>query len=222
MRTSSLVLLLAFAASCAAVPNPDRRAWSSEAPALPELSEPAAPRAQDPAPPPTEVTHMEVQRAKPQASRIWVLLGGRQLDDDFAPADDQGVLGLEYSYEGSSSIVGFEVGLMGSYKEETFANVGVGELYGGLRKTFRRGARFQPYVGGGISLANVRTDPLFGNDEDDSTVGGYGHGGFAVLLGKSFHLGLDIRALFGTDVTLAGTDTNVNYTQAALVLGWLL
>ena len=223
MRTPGLVLLLVASASCAAVPNPDRRAWSGETPPVPELRESAAPQEAPAQPPPPQVTRMEIHRSKPQASRIWVYLGGRKLDDDYySPVEDQGVIGLEYSYEGSNSVIGWELGLMGSYDDDLLVNVGVGELYGGVRKTFRRGARFQPYLGAGLSLATVRVEPLIGGDEQESAVGGYAHGGLAIMLGRSFHLGLDARTLFGTDVTIAGTDTNADYTQLALVLGWLL
>jgi len=225
MSTSHLAAFLLFLTSCAALPNPDGRHWADADPSVPELSlhepvfQPAVAAIQEAVPEPAPA------RA-PQASRIWIYLGGRQLDeDDYSPLEDQGTLGLEYSFEGRNSLIGFEAGFMGSADEANASGTSVvastAEFYGGVRKTFRRHARLQPYLGGGLSLIASRIDGLLA-DDSDTAFGGYVHGGATVRLGKSFHLGLDLRTLFGTSMTLLGNSTDADYSQVAIVLGWLL
>jgi len=218
------VVLLALTA-CSALPNPDKRGWADGTRLLPELPSPGA----EPQPAPEAAEALAApspspllpQAASPRSSKIWLYLGGRSLSSDYEPVEDHGVIGVEYSYEPVGSLVGFEAGFMGSYGEEIVFSSSTAEFYAGVKKTFRRENKFQPYVGAGLSAINVRVEALSA-DADDTGFGGYAHGGGTWLLGKSLHLGVDLRGLFGTDLTIAGFDTDADYFQVALVLGWLL
>jgi hypothetical protein len=164
--------------------------------------------------------------SQPAASpehQFTVYLGQRSLDeDDWSPVEDQGALQLEYASESPDAAVGWEVGLGGSSDDDTFGGFDVtgstAELYGGVRKTFGSGT-VRPYVGGGLSFINAEVE-VGSASEDDSSVAMYLHGGVQFLLGDSFALGLDLRALLGSDITIAGVDGDADYGQAALTLGW--
>lgn len=160
-------------------------------------------------------------------SQFKVYLGQRSLDEnDWAPIEDQAALQFEYSQESPDAAVGWEVGLGGSADSATIdvgfgpqdATLSTGELYGGVRKTFGSG-NVRPYVGGGLSFINLDVE-LDSASEDDNSLGMYLHGGVEFILGQSFALGLDLRALFGSDITIAGFSTDADYAQAALTLGW--
>ena len=159
-------------------------------------------------------------------NRISLYLGQRNLDeDDWAPVDEQATFGLEFSQERLGSAIGWEVGLMGSADDDDVAGLDVevttGELYGGVRKTFGDGV-VHPYVGGGLALINLKADVSGVGDDDDGSAAGYAHGGVAFAVSESFFLGLDLRLLFGSDVTIAGFDSDADYGQLALLLGWSL
>lgn len=156
-------------------------------------------------------------------NHISFYLGQRNLDeDDWSPVDEQVTLGVEFSQQKPGDMVGWEVGLMGSNDKDHIAGtdveVSTGEVYGGLRKTFGTGS-FRPYIGGGLSFIHLDADVTGIGDDDDSSAAGYVHGGVAFALSESFFLGLDLRVLFGSDLEIAGFDTDADYGQLALVLG---
>jgi Outer membrane protein beta-barrel domain len=166
----------------------------------------------------------------PTASRdhqIKVYLGQRSLDeDDWSPVEDQAALQLEYSHESPDDAVGWEVGIGGSADDDTIdvgfgpqdVTLATGEFYGGVRKSFGAG-NVRPYIGGGLSFINLDVE-VDSASEDDSSLGLYLHGGVEFLLGQSFALGVDLRTLFGSEITIAGFDTDADYAQLALTLGW--
>jgi len=226
MTTRAWPASLIFAlAACAAPPGPDARAWEEGLVPVPEL--PAAFSDPQPAAAATDPRPQEAAASASspaRSNRIWVYLGQRSLDeDDWAPLEDQPMFGVEFSSERPGSILGWEVGLMGSYTSDDVFGVSLdattGEIYGGVRKTFLQ-STVRPYVGAGLSAINARLEGG-GVSDDDTSLGIYGHGGAIVMLGQSFHLGLDLRGLFGTDVELFGVSGDADYVQLALVLGWL-
>lgn len=156
--------------------------------------------------------------------KIALYLGGRKLDkDQWDPTEEQGVFGVEFSEEPRSERIGFELGLMASRDEATLFGTGVtgsaSELYGGIRKTFGQ-ETVHPYLGAGLAFIQGKIEVDGAGSDDDNSLAGYAHAGVDVDLGNSFVLGLDVRALFGSDITLAGVDGDVDYTQVALRLGW--
>ncbi|MFN0009116.1 MAG: outer membrane beta-barrel protein [Planctomycetota bacterium] len=156
-------------------------------------------------------------------NRLGIYLGQRQLDEDeWSPLDEQPMFGLEYSRETQGDTVGFEVGIMGSADEDTVAGsdveVSTGEFYGGIRKTFGEEV-FRPYVGAGLSLVNLEVDTSGLGDDDDASAAFYAHGGLAILASEALLIGLDLRFLIGSDIEIAGVDTDADYVQLALFLG---
>lgn len=157
-------------------------------------------------------------------NRIAIYLGQRNLDeDDYAPVDEQATFGVEFARETPGSLVGWEVGIMGSSDDSTVAGFDVtgttAEFYGGVRKTFGSG-RVRPYVGGGLSVINSEVEVSGVGKDDDDSLAGYAHVGVSVDVTAAFFLGLDLRALFGSDMSIAGVSTDADYAQLALVLGW--
>ena len=158
-------------------------------------------------------------------NRISIYLGQRNLDeDDWEPVEEQATFGLEFSRETAGSPVGFEIGLMGSADEADFGGADVegttGELYGGLRKTFG-GDVVRPYVGGGIAFITAEAEISGVGSDDDSSPAGYLHGGIDFDVTDSFFLGIDLRFLFASDIEIAGFETDADYVQFALVLGFV-
>ncbi len=166
-------------------------------------------------------------------SSLNVLLGRRQLDeDDWAPIDEPGVLGLEYANERAGSAVGFEIGFSLAAAEEDEFVSGIGnveftnsffEIYGGMRKTFFVDAGVRPYIGAGLAVISAALEAESGGasvDDDETTFGGYAHGGVEFRITDNFRLGLDLRAVFGTDLELFDVSGDADYTQLALVAGF--
>lgn len=150
-------------------------------------------------------------------------IGQNSLDEgDYEPVEDQLALGVGLSQEPPGSIVGWELGLIGSYDEDDVPGFGdiessTWEFYGGVRKTLVPGEQVRPYVGGGVSLVGVRYEAL-GIHDDDASLAGYAHAGVEVAVSPGFALGLDLRGLFGSDIDLFGVDTDADSTQLAFFL----
>ena len=156
--------------------------------------------------------------------RFTVLLGQRSLEeDDFAPVEDQPMLGFEFSDGGTDDgLVGFEIGITGSSDSDE-VNLGggpqdvdgsVGELYAGVRKEFP-GSAINPFVG--LGLAATRAEVEFGgNSEDDTTYGVYLHGGLIFPLSDAFSIVADLRARFGEDYKIAGVDGEGDFFAVAV------
>jgi hypothetical protein len=170
-----------------------------------------------PTSPPQEMSGVE------RANRVSLYLGQRNLDNDWDPVDDQGTVGLEYSHETPGGPIGFEFGVMGSQSKEHEGGFDIkgttGEIYGGVRKSFGSDV-IRGYVGAGVSYINAKIDVESVGDDDDSSLAGYVHGGVTADLSTSLYLGLDLRFLFASDLTIVGESTDADYGQLALVLGF--
>ena len=159
------------------------------------------------------------------------VLGGRKLvDDNFwnspigGDLSSQDLFGVTVDFGRDSWPVRLETGVQGSQKVVTpFGTDFTGsitELFFGVNKTWSpAGARMHPYVGGGMASVTAKIEGG-GSVTDDTSSALYIHGGAFWCVGHRFNLGVDVRALGGTRVTIAGLDTNANYRQAGLVLGW--
>ncbi len=158
------------------------------------------------------------------ANRIAIYIGQRSLDeDDYEPVEDQVTIGFEFAHEHPDSVVGWEVGLMGSADEGEFGAFDVeaatGEIYGGARKSCGSGT-VRPYIGGGLSFIRSAFEVEGFDDVDDASLALYAHGGVRFDISPAFSLGLDLRGLFGSDLELAGVDTDADYGQFALFAGF--
>ena len=184
---------------------------------------------------PPAATASEQEDAAPSSSvtDVFVLLGARRLDDSTAwdMLDEPVVFGVEFANRRRGSWFGFEGGFQAAYDDTNVLGVDVSDLflefYLGGRITGDLGAdgRFHPYLGLGGTLIYAEVTGEAGGlsvSDDDTSLGLYGHAGVYVRLGQVFQLGLDARAVTGTDVSLFGIASDADYTQLALLLGWTL
>ncbi len=160
------------------------------------------------------------------ANRLALYLGMRGLDEeDYEPVENQFTMGLEFVHEPVGSAIGWEIGLLGSRDEGEQSGFDVegrtGELYGGIRKSFPT-ENVRPYVGAGLAYIDSEFEVSGVGSDDDASIAGYLHGGVQFDLSESFFLGIDVRYLLGSDLEIVGVDTDADYQQYALVLGFSL
>ncbi len=162
------------------------------------------------------------------------LVGARSLDeDDFEPVDDQFVLGATIAHEPAGWPIGIEFSVQRSDDSDTidlppFGSVGTDaellELALGLRGSTPLGdSPFSVFAGAGVSLIEGDVTASFAGlqgSEDDSTTGFYFHTGAVWNSGENVHLGVDLRALLGAELDLAGIDVDADYTQIAFIFGF--
>ncbi len=169
------------------------------------------------------VTFAPSARAEGNANFV---LGERWMSNssDWEPFDDQTLAGVTVDFGVANWPIHLEAGVQGSTKTVSteFGDVtgSVSELYFGVNKTWNLGGgQPHPFVGGGISSATAKLE--FGDvSVDDTSAGFYVHGGVFWRLGPRFNIGLDLRVLSGTSMSIQGLEFDSNSTQAGLVLGW--
>ena len=129
-------------------------------------------------------------------------------------------LGIEFGAEASFGRE-FDIRLLG--QDFDLAST-VTELYVGPRLTIDSGERggFVPYVAGGITWLDGELEAIQGSvvvSDSDDTVAGYVHGGFYYLFDSNMRVGVDARAVFGSDLSLFGADVDADYGQVAITIG---
>lgn len=163
-----------------------------------------------------------------------LLVGKRFYDKTtFEPIDTQTTVGLEFDTYKLTNGLGFEIGGFWSWDEEGVQLESLGpaqvdsenyELYLGVRKTFLfRDEPFYPYIGGGLTGMHTKLglDTIDGLVEDSDTTGGiYVHAGVYWNFIGNANIGLDLRRVFATSVDLFDVDTDIDYTQAMVILGF--
>lgn len=166
-----------------------------------------------------------------QRGNFNVVLGGRQFDDTdmWEPVDTQFVLGANFDFAIERWVVNWIFSLYTSDHDSTVDLSGVPisvelstlELATGVVKYWGKTTR--PYIGGGFSFINADlTGGALGltASDDDTSVAGYINGGIYWRIGRLFNVGIDGRVLAGSDLQIFNTNTNANYYQAGLILGW--
>jgi len=157
------------------------------------------------------------------------VLGARGLDEDFwSPDEDQGVLGVTVDFGRRGWPIHLAAGTAASGAEEHVSgggkfSVGIGELSFGVLKVWEpQGWTLRPYVGGGLAIVSASAELKDGSrvEDDDTSAGVYAQGGVFWRIGPKFNIGLDLRVMGGTDITLFGASGDADYGQAGLVLGW--
>lgn len=155
---------------------------------------------------------------------------GRRWVDDFEPADNHLVMGLEVDAYDEFSFVGVEAGFQFSDDSDTRdggsgtvrSELDVYELYAGLRKTFvAADGRLHPYVSGGLSYLNAKIAASPGSDldfDDDDSFGIYLRAGVYYRPTGNLRIGLDFRKLFGTHLSGTG-GKDLDYDQITLGVG---
>lgn len=153
-------------------------------------------------------------------SHLSLLAGLRSYDNtDLDKVDKQATAGLEgVAYLGDSGIA-IETGWLHADDESTDSTglqpqgLETHELYGGARYTFLKDKLIEPYVGGGVTWLDTTVDLVGGGTADDNAFAGYLHAGVAVNL-AAFRVGIDLRGVWGSDLSFPGGDADVDYYQA--------
>lgn len=156
-------------------------------------------------------------------------LGQRNMSDDTAwkPVDEQFTLGMQFDTYRPDDWFGIEAGFMYAKDESNGALGQTTEIFLGARKTFTIGeTTWHPYLGIGASFiwstfaidAAPAAPGLLLGDSDES-FGFYAHGGVFYTLGRT-NIGVDLRTLQGTDISLAGVSSDGDYVQFGLTVGY--
>jgi hypothetical protein len=166
------------------------------------------------------------------------VLGARALGGDpWEEVENQAVFGVTVDFGPASWPVSLAAGYYLSTAEEEGIDVAgftsgdyrgtVAEFSFGVRKTWKLGEGARVYVEGGGSsvLADVQLEGSSADIEDnDTSVGVYGQGGIFWRIGSAFNIGVDVRALAGTDVELTDFaefgEGDADYVQIGMILGW--
>ncbi len=189
----------------------------SSEPAPPALNPAAEPIALHFAPAPQGMTQQ-------RAVNLNVIIGQRTLEDDlWEPNDEQFTVGLEMDTYRRDQFIGLDAGFHYG-DDDTGGGFGqTTEVFLGARKTFSLGQTdIHPYLAVGASYiwaTNGVSQPPNIVAEQDSSLGLYGRGGVYWTLGDMLNVGVDVRALVGTDIEAFGADT-ADYVQIAALIGW--
>jgi hypothetical protein len=188
------------------------------------------------------------RRRSPSASSYKTLrnanliLGSRALDEDkWGPIEDHTIYGISIDARRAtwpvSVVLGFSTSsedgneslVVDDIRIEGWAESTIWEASIGVAKIWDTSGQMRPFVGGGISA--VRTDleavlespDIDGSariDEDDTSLGLYVEGGIVWQFKADFNLGFSGRILIGTELELVDEETDVDYGQFAVILGW--
>ncbi len=164
---------------------------------------------------------------------VQFITGPRFLDDGWSPVDEQPALAVHFDVGGGAPIH-LDVGLnVSAGREDNVFNPASGDdedltvvvidATVGLLWYPARGSDVQPFLGGG--LAHVRTGLEFDDgfddfDDDDSSLGYYLRGGVFWRIGERFNLGVDLRAIRGTDNRLLAFDQDADSEQIGVLFGF--
>lgn len=153
-------------------------------------------------------------------------LGLRSLEDDVwddLDIQDQVAGGGTVDFGEQGWPVHFAIGVHGSIgDEDTFGpdvTGTIGELSFGVAKVWTPEGNVRPFISGGFSFVSANLE--IGNaEDDDDSAGLWIEGGVYWRLTSHFNLGLYGRVLEGTDITLFGGDTDVDYFEVGPMIGW--
>lgn len=174
--------------------------------------------------PPAAAPFHEDESDSNTVTNFTVLVGQRSLDeDDWEPVEDQVVFGVEVDTYDRDESFGWEVGIQYSDDDGSVLGSDISgsttEFYFGVRSTFAKSGRLHPYIGLGIASLRAETEISGGSDDKDDAIGAYAHAGVYWNVGQNLNLGVDVRTLQLTDVSLNGVDADSNYVQGAVTFG---
>ncbi|QDV07330.1 hypothetical protein Poly30_28540 [Planctomycetes bacterium Poly30] len=156
-------------------------------------------------------------------SKTTVLVGQRQLEEsEWAPVEDQFLLGAEYSSISTQANFGPEFGFNGSYASEDLGGLTLDatllEAYlGGRIQSTTGNAR--PFFGAGgvLTYGEIELSNGFSSaSADDTVLGFYLHGGLSVRASESLEIVFDVRKRFGSDAEIEGVEIDVDYLTFAI------
>lgn len=174
--------------------------------------------------------------AAPPERRIDVLLGARSFDeDDWAPVEDQGVLGVAYAQQFEGMPLMWDAGLDVSYADDSAVIPGplvvdveatFVQAHAGLIAYWEFGeAAIRPYAGAALALLSADAKVSSGGasaSESDTTIAPLFRIGAQVRAGESLSLAVEWRSLIGAEFDIAGVDVDGDYGQLAVLLGFSL
>lgn len=158
-------------------------------------------------------------------AHISVLGGVRSYDNtDFDKVDKQAAYGVEgVAYLGDGGL-GIEAGWQHADDESTDTTglqpqgLETDEFYGGLRYTFLKDSLIEPYIAGGATWLDTSVDLVGGGTADADAWAAYAHAGVAFNL-SALRLGVDVRGVWGSDLSFPGADSDADYYQAMAFAG---
>jgi opacity protein-like surface antigen len=163
----------------------------------------------------------QLNAAKKQ-NRVSIYAGKRQLDhSEWSPIDEPLAYGFDYAHVPNA--IGFEVGAQFSRDTEEEGGVDVEGNVTEVSAGFRVQAGddvIRPYGGAGLAYLSAKTDSDAFASDDDQSLAGYAHFGITADLGPAFFVGVDARILFGSSLELFDENTDADYAQLAVVMGF--
>ncbi|MFT4647213.1 MAG: hypothetical protein ACI9X4_000423 [Glaciecola sp.] len=153
-----------------------------------------------------------------------ITIGAGQLRDDvyWQGLDEPWFFGMDYASSPQAGGLGAEVGFQ-LWGDSTILDeeLSAAELFAGLRYTANAGRRGpHPYLGVGGTLIGAKLERP-GYDENEGSIGLYGHAGLTMPMGNHMEIGLDFRMVRGTEADFpGGSKSDFDYNRLALVLGW--
>lgn len=159
----------------------------------------------------------------PFTGNVSVMLGNKQLESaDWAPWDDHGEAAILFDLSRHTWPLSIAVDLRLTVSDTaSLAFAITREANVGVRKVFRGGRVFRPYVGGGLSVVDAA---LIDDATDTKIASGSGLGvwagvGVYVDLSEHIHIGLDF-ARSSADVSLLGVSVAAGGTHRGLSIGY--
>ncbi len=157
---------------------------------------------------------------------LTAFLGQRDMSSssDWEPVDGQFSIGLEFDSYRPADWVGVEAGFFYAKDDSQGAFGQSTEISLGARKTFSVGeSGIHPYVGAGAAYVwstfgiNNGGGTFIGASDDSFAF--YAHGGAYYTIAR-VNVGLDVRALLGSSLSIGGFSTDADYVQYGLTVGY--
>ena len=161
------------------------------------------------------------------------VIGQRSFDeDDFAPVEDQRVLGFNIQFDSPYNPVDLVIGIFRSQDDDNAFDPLIGpftidtetlEFSFGVVKVWDKYAKAKPYIGGGVSFIRLDVEASalgMTVGDDDSDTGFYANGGIFWRFGEWFNIGIDARILVGAKgdlITGSGDPVAETLTTSRLV-----
>lgn len=140
--------------------------------------------------------------------KVGVHVGLRMLSDSDLPSGlkSQTGFGVSIDVAPEDKPVSFGGGVIISSSSDSGYDLTITEFYGEVRKTYPARDKLLPYVAGGLSLISRSVKGKFTTgittysfSESDTSIGLFGHGGFAYEISETASVGADARYVIGGD-----------------------
>jgi hypothetical protein len=149
-------------------------------------------------------------------------LGGKTLEDEWEPAEDQVELGIEVDFRQNNWPVNIAIDLLVAAGEGDLFGVNfesrTSELNIGVRKIWDKSTHLRPFIGGGVSFISGEFEGLSISD-DDSAMGLWLGGGLYWALSEHFNLGLELK-FSSAEITIFDVDVNAGGGHFGLLIGY--